>query len=517
MKNRSYIFIVTLSILILCSCSYTNNDRSVQSTEDTTKRISTKTGYVTGLKQEGTLVFLGLPYAEPPIGNLRWMPPRALKEENKEVLATSFPNRCFGAPYVADLGNREIPGDFCEDCLYLNVYTPAADEQKRPVLFWIHGGAFIQGSANEYSGRALAAENDVVVVMINYRLGPFGFLDLSSLGEVYEGSASLGIQDQVAALKWVKENIQYYGGDANNVTIFGESAGGAAVLALLATPSAKGLFHKAFASSPGEITGKPVDNIVSLENEFGLKGDSLLDKIKSSSPEDLIRLQSEGKIIAGGAIDGKIVIMTPSQAILSSLNGQIPIIAGSNKDEGTLLNKTIPKEAYEALTYVYGTTVANGDPSEYIKYLDELIPGKSHDKKMERVWYDYFRSSATRAAFSATQSGAGGWNYLFELPGNTPLRVAHSSDLAFIFNTLNNPDEGSFPVFHENNEVNREFARKWSKILAQFAKTGNPNTEGFPEWPQFNTPTYPTLITDSNIRVINNLDGEKLRKIYKIP
>jgi len=223
--------------------------------------IETKLGSITGSTERHATAFLGIPYAASPVGELRWMPAAAAPAWSGTFDGTLPPHRSLQPPYPEVLSGFSIPGEESEDCLYLNIYTPAVDGKRRPVMFWIHGGAYIQGAANEYDGTTLARENDVVVVAINYRLGIFGFFDLSRFGPDYAGSASLGFQDQIAALSWVRDNIADFGGDPDNVTIWGESAGGGSVLALLGAPSAEGLFHKAVAFSPGEVTGPAVDNV----------------------------------------------------------------------------------------------------------------------------------------------------------------------------------------------------------------------------------------------------------------
>lgn len=245
-------------------------------TRKTMTQITTRAGTLTGIEKSGTKTFYGIPYAAPPVGSLRWQPPQKISAWSGERDATAPGNRSIQIPYMEALAGMGAPGEESEDCLYLNIFAPDADNRPRPVMVWIHGGAYIQGSANEYDGGILAAENDVVIVAINYRLGIFGYMDLSPLGAEYEGSASLGFQDQIAALEWVRDNIADYGGDPENVTIFGESAGGGSVLALMGAPKAKGLFHKAIAFSPGDIIDGPQDNVAALSSNLDLEGEALL-------------------------------------------------------------------------------------------------------------------------------------------------------------------------------------------------------------------------------------------------
>ena len=518
-SKKSFAEILLPALLISCSSADPSKETKKEKQESQNQTITTKLGLVTGIKNKNSLTFLGVPYAAAPIGEKRWLPPQKLEPSKATLKATSFPNRCFGTPYIEELGNRDIPGEFNEDCLYLNIYTPTADNKKRPVLFWIHGGAFIQGSANEYDGSALAEENDVVVVALNYRLGAFGFLDLSSLGKRYENSAALGFLDQIAALKWVRDNISDYGGNSNNVSIFGESAGASSVLALLAAPLAKGLYHKAMAFSPGETTEAPNNNIPALEKKTNTKGKELIDKLKTLSAKEVHALQTDGIINAGGTVDGIVIKQKPSLAIIENGANGVPLITGSNKDEGTFLVNTIPSGAYDFMTQYYGKAITNGDPSEYVKYLDVLVPSKDPKEKMMRVWLDYFRASSLRAADLSSVAGPGGWHYSFEVPGSTPLGTTHGSEIAFTFNMLNFPERMNFPKFHDANETNKKLANLWSKIMINFAKKGDPNGEGLPLWPKYDREKRSALVFDTVPKILAmtkadflNVPGFKTKK-----
>lgn len=475
--------------------------------------IETRLGPVTGLVQKEVLVFLGIPYAAPPVGERRWMPPRPADPWPTGLDAIRHPNRSLQPPYSGVLAGREIPGEFSEDCLYLNIYTPAADDKNRPVMFWIHGGAYIQGSANQYDGTALAIENDVVVVIINYRLGIFGFMDMSGFGSDYDGSAALGFQDQIAALSWVRDNIADYGGDANNVTIFGESAGGGSVLALLAAPTAEGLFHKAIGFSPGEIMEPPQNNIPALSRKLNAEGPDLLAKLRDLPADSLLALKLDGVVSTDASVDGTIVTAQPSQAILEGGSNGVPLIVGCNKDEGSFLADAFPPESRELMIQRFAKSIGNGDSATYLSHLKELVPSRDPRENLVREWYDCFRASALRTAEASTVAGAGGWVYSFEVPGSTPLGTAHGSDVAFTFNIINHGQAG-LAGFHEPTEVNRDIANKWSKTFANFAKTGDPNGGGLPKWPKYDPAKRACLVVDSDPKIVEDPDGEILRKAY---
>ncbi|MEM9621526.1 MAG: carboxylesterase family protein, partial [Pseudomonadota bacterium] len=214
---------------------------------------SSPAGEFRGLCVDGVKQYVGIRYAQPPVGPLRFRAPQAVPAATAPVAATTYGGRNFQVGMVEDIyAGLELPGDESEDCLFLNVFAPADTQTPAPVMVWLHGGAFTSGSGNEYDPANIVRHNHVIVVTVNYRLGVFGFLNLQQLGSCYEGSANLGIQDQIAALGWVQENIAAFGGDPANVTIWGESAGAGSVLALLGAPAAAGLFHKAIVFSGGE-------------------------------------------------------------------------------------------------------------------------------------------------------------------------------------------------------------------------------------------------------------------------
>ena len=242
------------------------------------------------------------------------------------------------------------------------------------MLVWIHGGGFALGSANEYDGSMLAAQGDVVVVTINYRLGLLGFLDLSPLGEEFAGSASNGFRDQILALQWVRDNIADYGGDPGNVTVFGGSAGGHSVHALLAAPSADGLFHKAIAHSPGTVNTPPDDLLTPLAAELGLEGNALLAHLRAMSAGAFLAVQ--GAVGTGvGGMDGTVVTRSTNAAILERGAQGVPLIAGTNRDEGTLFSVGFDPATHGASERRIARFVTAGaDPAPYLNALTATYP-----------------------------------------------------------------------------------------------------------------------------------------------
>lgn len=477
--------------------------------------ITTRLGKITGIDDGKVRTFLGVRYAEPPIGERRFLPPVAVSPWQGTFDAATHPNRAIQAPQAGILGPGP-PGETDEDCLFLNIVTPSVDGNHRPVLFWIHGGAFTMGSANEYDGTVLAEQGDVVVVTINYRLGPFGFLNLSAHGDEFAGSASNGFRDQILALEWVHDNIADYGGDPGNVTIFGESAGGSSVHCLLAAPSADGLYHKAIAHS-ASIANMPANDLTpGLVATLGIEEPELVDTLRAMSAEDLLGLGTGG----GSGIDGTVITRSTYDAIIDRGAAGVPLIAGTNHDEGTLFTAINPDPStYEPMGKMLATATMDGaDPTAYIEALRTAYPEDSPKTIYERIWVDMFRRPCIGTTERATATGPGGWLYRFDLPasaafGGTKLGATHACEIAFTFNKFAGPSAGG-PAFHDGNDpVVRRLAEQWSNTIIAFARTGSPNGAGLPEWPRYSTDDRRCLILDDNPRVEDDLDA-KHRKLW---
>jgi len=261
--------------------------------------VETTGGKVKGLNEDGLFIFKGIPYAAPPIGERRWLSPQPVLKWHGVRDASAF----GAAP--PQLANDSLPFENSlflksepqsEDCLFLNIWTPGIDKKKRPVMFWIYGGAFVYGSGSQplYRGDVLAKRGDVVVVTINYRLGVFGFLNLTEVtGGKIPASGNEGLLDMIEALKWVRDNIEAFGGDPGNVTVFGESAGGMSIGCLLAMPAACGLFHKAIMESGTPKAVKPLAPCIDVAKRFlevaGLQSGDI-SALRSLSTENLLEL-----------------------------------------------------------------------------------------------------------------------------------------------------------------------------------------------------------------------------------
>ena len=256
----------------------------------TMAEVRTSLGTLRGGSRGGIEHYLGIPYAAPPVGARRFLPPDdpapwdGVREATRFGPCAPQPPGVEGSP----LPDREVHWD--EDCLFLNVYTPACDDARRPVLVWIHGGAYVRGSGDLYDGTSFAKVGDIVVVTLNYRMGVFGFVELGHLDEGLAGSANNGILDQIAALRWVREHISEFGGDPDQVTISGESAGAGSVMALLASPAADGLYHRAIAQNAPAGFGPLVPG--AAETLLEAMGGGGLEALRTASAQELIDTQS---------------------------------------------------------------------------------------------------------------------------------------------------------------------------------------------------------------------------------
>ncbi len=405
---------VALSYAVVVGCQPVEGPRKETRVDDGGESVvvATSLGQVRGVRESGVLHFRGMRYAEPPTGERRFLAPLASGAWAENLDATRLPSRCVqpdnglpGAP----------PGTpTSEDCLFLNIVTPSVTGAQRPVLFWIHGGGFTNGSANEYNGSVLAAQGDVVVVTINYRLGLFGFLDLGSLGAEFAGSASNGIRDQVLALEWVRDNIADYGGDPGSVTIFGESAGGHSVHALLATPAADGLYHKAIAHSPGTADQPPTDLVTPLLAQLGESREGLVDALRGMTAEDLLAMQATLPSV-GARVDGTVVTRATDAAIVERGARGVPLIAGTNRDEGTFftaLFTTFVPEAAAQEQMIAGmnpglarAVVAGKDPAPYLDALNARYPDADAKQIQEHICSSRPRWVVRRAPLRPGRAG----------------------------------------------------------------------------------------------------------------
>ena len=453
--------------------------------------VKTAQGKVHGKPISGGKVraFLGLPYAAPPAGDLRWRPPQPAAKWKGVRDATSYGARCMQVPF-RDMSFQDA--GMSEDCLYLNVFTSAGakDKSKLPVMFWIHGGGYFSGSASEprHNGDFLPMKG-VVLVTINYRLGVFGFLDTEELMKEGGGAAgNYGLMDMIAALHWVQGNIAGFGGDPENVTIFGESAGSIAVSTLMASPLAQGLFNKAIGESGSalsdEFGGRTVAQVAPVDTDWVQSlGAKTLAELRAMQPETILKASRKDDAPEfKPVIDGKVLTEPVADTYAEGKQAHIPLLAGWNRDEDTsaaALGITVAQWKSEAEER-FGDRAA-----EFL----ELYPGMN-DEQAAHSAIDF--AGDTFIAFDTwkwieaqVKTGeAPVYRYHFELAA-PPSKfhfgwfAFHSDDIEYVFGTL---DTRPGAVWRpEDRQLSEEMMSYWTN----FAKTGNPNGAGLPDWPRY--------------------------------
>lgn len=296
--------------------------------------IRTSTGVVAGVvKDEDLSIFKGIPYGKPAKGTLRFAPPQGVDPWKGVFHATRFGSSCPQLPDPGEAASK-LPQD--EDCLTVNIWTPHADSSKRPVIVYLHGGAFNYGGSADpaYDGSAFVKRGNIVFASINYRVGAFGFLNLVDFGPDFTDSVNLGLQDQVLGLKWIKENIAHFGGDPDNITIMGESAGSVSVSILMTLPQARGLFHKAIAESGVGVNLRTKEQSAREARVFmEVAGVRDAAGLRALPVADILKAVKRAQISFVPVQDGTIIPIDPLAAIGAGSASGIPLLTGTNKDE----------------------------------------------------------------------------------------------------------------------------------------------------------------------------------------
>ncbi|AVD55180.1 carboxylesterase/lipase family protein [Heyndrickxia coagulans] len=470
--------------------------------------VETVFGKARGYEEKGVQIWKGIPYAKPPIGPLRFRPPELPEPWAGVKDCTQFGPIAWQPPVelMDFLGNPAENMD--EDCLNLNIWTPGADGERRPVMVWIHGGAFANGagSAPSYDGSAFAKNGDVVVVTINYRLGALGFLYLGEMGgEKYEASGNCGILDQIAALKWVKENIAAFGGDPDCVTIFGESAGAMSVAALLSSPAASGLFHKAILESgAANFTATPeraAKNTRRILEALGLEKKDVA-KLAEVPAKNLAEAVNSLPFMSLLPVTDGIVLPEHPERALENAAKDIPVLIGTNKDEYRLFTVFDPvwkRQDPKEMQDVFQKTFA--------KYWDALSakitdPSAFTQELYDRIMtYFVFTGPALKLADTRAQTGEKVWMYQFDWESpvyNGTLKACHALEIPFVWHTLEQPGTenltGNAPGRHA-------LADRMHQAWIAFAQNGDPNCSLLPEWPPYNTRQRPAMIFGQDCRV----------------
>ncbi len=489
--------------------------------------MPTSSGYVIGYLSEdddSVRVFLGVPYAEPPVGDLRFRPPRPAIPTRLPIDALFEPPSCMQAPYPENGFYAQPLGEVSEDCLHLNVWTAAeSDNDRLPVMVWIHGGALTRGSGSLplYDGTALARRG-VVVVTVNYRLGPFGYLAHPALSAESDQGASgnYGVLDQILALQWVRDNIAAFGGDPDRVTIFGESAGAWSVNVLQASPLARGLFHRAIGQSGGFFDGLPAlrsSEDGSAESagaafaaRLGIEGGDAAARLRALDAGTILAEASkQGGFATRPNVDGWVLPKQVAEVYRAGEQADVPVLVGSNRDEATsLMGRMLPanRSAFEFLVRSQFRDIADEVFETYPAATDADARRASIDAFSDRVFGWHMRTWATLSETVPSPA----WLYFFSHvpphPEKDVYGAYHAAEIAYAFDNLDKLD-------YEYAREDRELAAAMSGYWVAFASTGDPNPLGSPDlptWPAFKPDTARHLEFGSTIEAGSRLHAERM-------
>jgi para-nitrobenzyl esterase len=519
MKKLCAAFFAVL-MLTAMNCEKPKKDTTAQKSDPfCSAPVKTESGMVKGLAESDlkTCVWRGIPYAAPPVGELRWRAPQPAKLWEGVRDGSVWGARCTG------LGGRFVKhfdadpsGKMSEDCLYLNIWRPKK-EGKLPVMVWLHGGGYAFGTGNSpaYWGDRLAESGDVLVVTINYRLNFFGVFALPALREEdpNKSTGSYCSLDQVAALKWVKNNIAAFGGDPENVTIFGESAGGASVCTLMASPLASGLFQRAIIESGLCKVGWPLD-----EAEYK-RGKMFAEKL-GCQPDDLVCLRKvpaekflKGLVPAMSMFmphqDGYFLNATAIDILRSGNFNKVPLLAGFNHDEFNIMVKlrNLKLERVKSSEYENNLAGLLNISKEDASELAKIYPLSAYDNEVIRA-YGQMPSdigiicSTYRGLEAAANHQVDAYLYRFDFhdfPFGKWIGASHVMEIPFVFDSF----DRFLTLLYSKKNLGK--AKPLSKIMmaywTNFAKTGNPNAPGLPEWPRFDPNNQKLIVLDEQVRV----------------
>jgi para-nitrobenzyl esterase len=475
--------------------------------------VATTAGKVRGKPKQGVHVFRGIPFAAPPVGERRFRPPAPVEawDDVRDATHAGPWAPQLPSPLETMLGAPPPRWDEAA-CLTLNVTTPGLDDAKRPVMFWLHGGAFVNGAGSTpiYDGTRFATNGDVVVVTVNYRLGAFGFLHLADiLGDELAGSGNVGILDQVAALEWVRDNIESFGGDPGQVTIFGESAGGMSVGTLLGLPAAEGLYARAIVQSGSASYTTRADLATAVARDVLTRaGVSSVDELRAVPAETL--LAAQGKVLAGNArmelpfmpvVDGTVLEDVPLATVARGTTGNVPTMIGTTLDEMTLflaldlrigdidgpaLNRQMEKYFGDRSAEVIATYTGNR-PGQTV---GDVLTAMSTDRA--------FRIPAIRLAEAQVANGRPTFMYLFTWA--TPvmdgkLRSCHALELPFMWDALDKP---GLSMLTGDGPERQAIADAMHAAWIAFARTGDPG------WPAYDLDRRATQRFDTTCEILED-------------
>jgi para-nitrobenzyl esterase len=489
----------------------------------------TASGRVRGFMDGGAAVFRGIPYGAPTGGGSRFVPADPPKNWGGTRECRKFGDQCpqltphgpaAWASWAVNVGETE-------DCLSLNVTTPAVGEGKRPVMVWLHGGGYSEynGSSPAYDGVRLATRGDVVVVTVNHRLNVFGYLYLGDLaGPKFADSGNIGQLDLVMALQWVRDNIANFGGDPGRVTIFGESGGGGKVSTLLAMPAAKGLFHRAAIQSGPGLTGISREAATATATALcealhvNPKNADDLQRVPTNRLLDALEtLTKAGQAHLGPVVDGRTLPSDPFTPGAPTISAEVPVIVGYNATETTVLGATPAQFDLDwAGLKSQLAPVAGDNADKLIADFRRLRPAASPSDLYFRITTLHGMGARTIALAERKAALAAAGAYLYRLDFETPvdkLRSPHALDIPLVFDTVGKSTSLLGPV----SEAAQSVADQMSAAWIAFAHTGSPNGTGLASWPRYDPRARSTMVFNVTSRAVNDPNAEERQLIGALP
>jgi para-nitrobenzyl esterase len=475
--------------------------------------VETTSGKIRGAVINKVSAFRGIPYGASTEGANRFMPPVKPKPWTGVMDTMEWGPEAPQGPHteIPEVAATIPKQTISEDCLHLNVWTNGASRgAKRPVMVWFHGGGFTSGNGSYtmYDGANMARKHDVVTVTVNHRLNSFGFLYLADLGgEKYAHASNAGMLDAVAALEWVRDNIASFGGDPNNVTIFGQSGGGGKVSTLLAMPAAKGLFHRAIVQSGSNVKGI-------ARADATKSAQTLLTKLGLTQPDQLQKVTMDQLVTAtlgtqglrlGPVVDGRTLPGDPFDPTAPGISGEVPLLIGTTEFEVNFFPTTRFDPIDDAglhATVKQATRASDADTDKLIAIYRKGRPGYSNVELSQVVASDNFRAPVvTEGERKAAQKAP---VYMYYFTWRSPVRdgklkAFHTLEIPFV---LENVDEAKSMT--GSGQDRYALQEKMSGAWAAFARSGNPNHKGVPSWPVFKTDVRATMVFNNETKVVND-------------
>jgi len=550
-------YVLCMAILFGCNSGGTSSEAGTiagtatgyEATEAETPVVSTQYGRLEGLEEDNVLVFKGIPYAKPPVGDLRFHSPEEPDAWQGIRSAKTYGAGCAQMPIMSILGDillGDTEGE-CEDCLFLNIWTPSLEQKKRPVMFFLHGGGGLYGSGSQafYRGNLLCEKGDVVVVTINYRMGVFGNLSHPGLKDAYGHVGNWGLLDMIAALKWVRNNIAAFGGDPDNVTIFGESAGAWAVCSLLVSPetivNGKRLFKRAIAESPA-IEMRSMDEAITDANNLAfragcadgdfecLRGRSFHqmrladDMFSEILPPLLMPLFSENAELRRfidwnviPVIDGVVIPKSPTEAIKAGWTKDVSLLIGTNEEEmdilGCALQAILPHDKImDYISALVPGTQPDGTLKAQVMY-DAYLQAITADgltypalRVFGNIFSDYnFRIRAIKYAEMHKAAGGDAYMYQFVFPLLLD-QSFHATEVPYVFGQLKFPGLMGYIFDYNSYPAAVRLKDAMQDAWLAFAYTGVPDIhtdEVTATWPQYDAASRKTMLLGKDIKVVD--------------